>query len=103
MPHDAMGYADAISISLMEGRCRALRPIAWDCVAEVVDHQLVLGWRLYRQVGGLLALEDSIDIAGRAPERVGRIRPVGNQSTAGHEIAKGVDRGQLVPSGQRDD
>ena len=32
-----------------------------------VDDQLVLGRRLHRQVGGLLALEDAIDIAGRAP------------------------------------
>jgi hypothetical protein len=27
-----------------------------------VDHQLVLGWRLYRQVGRPLALEDAVDI-----------------------------------------
>jgi hypothetical protein len=31
-----------------------------------VDHQLVLGRRLHRQVGRLLALEDAIDVAGRA-------------------------------------
>jgi len=40
-----------------------------------VDDQLVLGRRLHRQVGGLLALEDAIDIAGGAPEWVDRIRP----------------------------
>jgi hypothetical protein len=32
-----------------------------------VDHQLVLGRRLHRQVGRHLALEDAIDIARRAP------------------------------------
>ena len=32
-----------------------------------IDHQLVLGRRLHRQVGWLLALEDAIDVAGRAP------------------------------------
>ena len=32
-----------------------------------VDHQLVLGRRLHRQVGRLLALEDAIDVAGRVP------------------------------------
>ena len=32
-----------------------------------IDHQLVLGRRLHRQVGRLLALEDAIDVAGRAP------------------------------------
>ena len=35
-----------------------------------VDHQFVLGRRLHRQVGGLLALENAIDVAGRAPELV---------------------------------
>ena len=33
-----------------------------------VDHQLVLGRRLHRQVGRLLALEDAVDVAGRAPD-----------------------------------
>ena len=32
-----------------------------------VDHQLVFSRCLHRQVGWLLALEDAIDIAGRAP------------------------------------
>jgi hypothetical protein len=32
-----------------------------------VDNQFVLGRRLHRKVCGLLALEDAIDIAGRAP------------------------------------
>jgi hypothetical protein len=29
-----------------------------------VDHQLIFGRRLHRQVGRLLALEDAIDLAG---------------------------------------
>ena len=29
-----------------------------------VEHQLVLGRRLHRQVGGLLALKDAIDVGG---------------------------------------
>ena len=68
-----------------------------------VDHQLVLGRRLHRQVGRLLALEDAIDVAGRAPVLVDEIRPVGDQAAAGDEEAFGVDRGQLVPGRQRDD
>ena len=32
-----------------------------------VDHQVVLGRCLYREIGGLLALEDAVDIAGRLP------------------------------------
>ena len=35
-----------------------------------IDHQFVLGRRLDRQVGGFLALEDAVDIAGRTPELV---------------------------------
>ena len=68
-----------------------------------IDHQLVLGRRLHRQVGRLLALEDAIDIAGRAPVLVDQIRPVGDQATGGDEEAAGVDRGQFVPGRQRDD
>ena len=40
-----------------------------------IDRQLVFGRRLHRQVGGLLALEDAIDVAGRASVRVNRYRP----------------------------
>ena len=32
-----------------------------------IDHQLVLGRRLHRKVGRLLALEDAIDVARRSP------------------------------------
>ena len=41
-----------------------------------IDHELVLGRRLHRQVGRLLALEDAIDILGRAPKLVDPIRPI---------------------------
>ena len=40
-----------------------------------IDHQFVLGRRLHRQVGRLLALEDAIDISGRAPVLVDEIGP----------------------------
>ena len=35
-----------------------------------IDHQFVLGRRLHWQVGGLLALEDAIDIRSRAPDNI---------------------------------
>ena len=41
-----------------------------------VDHQFKLGRRLHRQVGGLLALENAIDIAGRALVLVDKIGPI---------------------------
>src|SRR6266705_3322759 len=47
-----------------------------------VDYQLVLGRCLHRQVGGLLAPEDAVDIAGRALVVVDVIRPIGDQAAA---------------------
>jgi hypothetical protein len=38
-----------------------------------VDRKLVLGRRLYRQLGWLLALEDAIDVAGRLSVLVDKI------------------------------
>ena len=54
-----------------------------------VDHQLVLGRRLHGQVGWLLALEDAIDVNGRATVMVVLIRPVGDQAAGGDELADG--------------
>ena len=64
---------------------------------------LVLGRRLHRQVGRLLALEDAVDVAGGAPVLVDEIGPIGDQAAGGDEGAFVVDRGQLVPGRQRDD
>ena len=60
-----------------------------------VDDQLVLGRRLHRQVGRLLALEDAVDVAGRAPVLVDQVRPIGDQAAGGDVVAGGVDRGQI--------
>src|SRR6516164_8640844 len=62
-----------------------------------VDHQIVLGRCLHRQVARLLALEDTVDVAGRAPILVDRVRGIGDQTTAGDEQAVRVDRRQAVP------
>src|SRR5262249_52040680 len=37
-----------------------------------VDHQLVLGWRLHRQIGGLGAFEDFVDVHGSLAKKVSR-------------------------------
>src|SRR5712691_4191832 len=52
-----------------------------------IDHQLVLGRRLHRQVSGLLALEDAIDVAGGLPILVDEIGPIGDQAAGGDEVA----------------
>jgi hypothetical protein len=33
-----------------------------------IDHELIFGRRLYRQIGRLLAFENAVDVAGRATE-----------------------------------
>jgi len=43
-----------------------------------IDHELVLGRRLHWQVGGLLALENTIDVARRPPILIDEIRTVGD-------------------------
>jgi hypothetical protein len=68
-----------------------------------VDDEFVLGRRLHRKVGRLLALEDAIDVASRAPIELDRIRPVGHQAAAAGEIRQRVHRGQLVAGRKRDD
>src|SRR6516164_5037912 len=43
-----------------------------------VDDQLILGRRLHRQIGRLLALKNAINITSRAPILIGGIGPVGD-------------------------
>src|SRR5262249_59108055 len=58
---------------------------------EIYD-QLVLGRRLHRQVGWLLALEDAIDVASCSAAKVEVIRTIGDQAACGQEQAKQQDR-----------
>jgi hypothetical protein len=68
-----------------------------------VDDELELGRLLDRKIGGLLTLEDAIDVAGRAPVLVNFIRSVGDQAAIGDLKANGVDRCQLVLGRERND
>src|SRR6516165_340999 len=43
-----------------------------------IDHQLVLGRVLHRQISRLLALEDAVDVAGRVPQTRGYRYAVAN-------------------------
>src|SRR5580704_11855551 len=47
-----------------------------------VNHQIIFGRSLDRKIGRLLALENAIDITGRAPKLVDAIGPVENQPAA---------------------
>jgi hypothetical protein len=52
-----------------------------------INHQLVLGWRLHRQVGRLLAPEDAIDVLGCVSKLVREIWPIRDQSAGGKVVA----------------
>src|ERR1041384_3911640 len=68
-----------------------------------IDCQFVFDRSLHRQVGGLGALEDQINVSSRAPVHVEKIRPVRDQATGSDDEACEVDRGQLVPGCERND
>ena len=63
-----------------------------------IDCQLVLGRHLDRKISRVFALEDTIDVTGRAAELVQEVRPIGDQSAIGDEEACVIDRRQFVPS-----
>ena len=60
-------------------------------------------WRLHRQVGWLLALEDAVHVAGAAAILVNDVGSIGDQAAGRREVANRVDRGQPVPGRQRGD
>src|SRR6516164_4064623 len=61
-----------------------------------VDHQLVLGRHLHREVGRLLALEDAVDVRCCAPVLVEEIRTIGDQAARGYKNAVDVDGWKFV-------
>src|SRR5215470_649982 len=65
-------------LDLLDHLVSAREQRRWDFDSDLprgfqIDHQLVLGWRLHRQIGRLLTLKNAIHIASRAPERVNRL------------------------------
>src|SRR6516225_7658817 len=68
-----------------------------------IDNQLEFVRLLHRQVGRLLASEDTVDIVCRSPEHVGRIRTVSDQTAAFGEMCVGIYGGQAMPSYPLDD
>ena len=54
------------------------------------------GWRLHRQVGRLLTLQDAINVAGGAPILVGQISSIRDQTAASDEQPIEIDCGQFV-------
>ena len=54
-----------------------------------VEHGLVLVRRLHREVGRLIASEDTIDVARRAPVLVREIGTIGNKPTGRGKLRSG--------------
>src|SRR5215475_914466 len=80
------------------------RNLKTECLRGLeIDHQLILRRRLHRQVGGFLALEDTVDVLSRTAKLIHAVRPVAGQTAAHDMAAVGVDRGQAVSGRQRDD
>src|SRR5882672_10530190 len=52
-----------------------------------VDHRLVLGGLLDRQIAGLGAFEDLIHVGGRSPKQVRIARRIGHESPGLHYLA----------------
>src|SRR5262245_42922337 len=68
-----------------------------------VDHQLVLSRCLHWKVGGLFALQDAINIAGRTAPLNKQIGTVGNQAACDDEKAIAINGGQSTLCSTRDD
>ena len=65
---------------LVGGGLQRLRDGHAECVSGLeIDHQFEFGGCLHRKFGGFLALEDAVDVTGRAPVLVDKIRPIGDQ------------------------
>src|SRR3984893_2840280 len=67
---------------------------------EVDDHR-VLGWRLYREGGRLLALENAIDIRSRTPDNIGGVGSIRHQRALRDVLPKAKNCRESKPLRQR--
>src|SRR5262245_44074000 len=93
---------------LLDHLVGACKQCEWDCQAKSlrsleVDYQLILGRRLHRKIGRLLALEDTVYIPRRPAVQRIDIRAIGSQPTVAHENTIGIYRRQLVSRRKGDD
>src|SRR5215467_6794101 len=68
-----------------------------------IQHGQEFHRRLHWHIGGLLASENTVNIAGRAPHLIDKIRPMGDQAAGRGEAALVIDRRQFVSGSKHDD
>ena len=67
-----------------------------------IDHQLIFRRLLDRQVRGIGATKNAIDIGGRTPPLIDLVNSIGNESALSGMKAKWIDRRQPMVCGQVD-
>ena len=68
-----------------------------------VDGCSEFGRGLYREVGGFVAAQNTVNIGRRQPEYVVLVGPIGHEAAGRDKKIKRVDRGQFVPGRKRDE
>ena len=67
-----------------------------------IDHKLVLGRLLDRQVRGFCTMKNAIDICGRTSKLVDLVDSIGNETTVSGIKPKWIDRRQTIACGKVD-
>src|SRR6266700_1961636 len=80
------------------------RQLEAECIGGFqVDCEVELRWQFDGQVRRVRALQDSVHVAGGAPEQVRKIRPVGDESAGHHALLRLKHRRQPVLCKEVDD
>src|SRR5262249_54945517 len=68
-----------------------------------IDHQLVLCWRLHRQLARLLAAQNAVNVACRSTPLLDLVGPIGHQSALSREKSERIDCRQAMARRQQKD
>ena len=80
---------------------RSRQNIRWNGQTDLlggfqIDHELELGWLLYRQVARPGTFEKLIHVRGGSPKQVGNAHAIAHKPALSHKFARKVHRGQLI-------